>query len=66
MKHVPSDCATVTLDEVRVLITDQVPVWPFSTGSLRKFFGLTLSPLVPAAISIIIDRIQELLVGFLH
>jgi len=54
------------LDEVRVLITDQVPIWPFNTGSVRKFFGLTLSPLLPAAISIIIDRVQGLLVGFIH
>lgn len=53
------------LDKVHALIIDQVPVWPFNTKSLRKFFGLTLSPLTPAVVSVIIDRVKELVTGLI-
>lgn len=43
------------LDKVRESITKQVPIWPFNTDSLRKFFGISLAPLVAAIISAIID-----------
>jgi len=54
------------LDEVRTLIMSQVPVWPFNVGNLGKFFGLALSPMLPAVISVIVERVQELLVGALN
>lgn len=51
------------LDEARKLITRQVPVWPFNIQSFRKFFSLSLSPLIPAILSVVTDWIQAFLTG---
>ena len=32
------------------------PVWPFDTSSLRKFFGLAFTPLVPILTSLLCSR----------
>ena len=42
------------LDEARSLIM-RFPVWPFDTGTIRRFFGLVLSPLLPGAVSTLTD-----------
>jgi hypothetical protein len=44
------------LVEMRAIISD-FPIWPYNATSLRKYVGLVLSPLVPVAISIIVDLI---------
>ena len=49
------------LDETRNIIM-KFPIWPFNTSSIRRFFGLTLSPLLPVAISVITDWITGLLI----
>jgi hypothetical protein len=46
------------LDEERNLL-DRYPVWPFDASSLRKFFGLALSPLVPILTSLFIDTLSK-------
>jgi hypothetical protein len=51
------------LDEMRTLIGKQTPVWPFSVGSVRKFFGLVFSPILPAVTSYIEDYVASLLGG---
>jgi hypothetical protein len=42
-------------------LIEKFPVWPFNSGSFRKFFGLIFSPLVPAGISVMIDWLSKLL-----
>lgn len=39
------------LVEMRGLVAD-FPIWPFNSGSLRKYVGLVVSPVVPVAISL--------------
>lgn len=46
------------LAEERELI-ERYPVWPFDASSLRKFFGLALSPLVPILTSIFVDLLAN-------
>ena len=46
------------LNEERNLI-DRYPVWPFDASSLRKFFGLAFSPLVPILTSLLIDVLSN-------
>lgn len=46
------------LDEERLLV-DHYPVWPFDASSLRKFFGLAFSPLIPVLTSIFIDLLSK-------
>ncbi len=48
------------LDEERELL-DRFPVWPFNASSVRKFFGLALSPLIPVATSLALDLLSRLL-----
>jgi hypothetical protein len=48
------------LDEMRARIM-QFPLWPFNVGSVRKFFGLVLSPALPAVISGILEWLGKLL-----
>ena len=49
------------LDEMRTLIAKQTPVWPFNVGSVRKFFGLVFSPILPAVTSYMEDYVTNLL-----
>jgi len=46
------------LEEERELVY-RFPVWPFDTASLRKFFGLAFSPLIPVVTSLLIDLISR-------
>ena len=46
------------LDEEHKLL-DRYPVWPFDASSLRKFFGLALSPLVPILTSLFLDILSN-------
>ncbi len=47
------------LDEERKLL-ERFPVWPFDASSVRKFFGLALSPLLPVATSLALDLLSRL------
>jgi hypothetical protein len=47
------------IDEERALL-DRFPVWPFDAASVRKFFGLALSPLVPIVTSLMLDLLSKL------
>jgi hypothetical protein len=47
------------LDEERELV-NRFPVWPFDTASLRKFFGLALSPLIPIVTSLLINLLSRI------
>ena len=42
---------------LRDFVKNNVPTWPFNTGSLRKFYGIILAPLVPTILSILRDLI---------
>lgn len=43
------------LEQVKRLyqMVEQFPVWPFDTGSLRRFFAIVTAPLLPALVSIL-------------
>jgi hypothetical protein len=47
------------LDEAHTLV-NRFPVWPVNVGSFRKFFGLILSPLVPAVFSVVVEWLTKL------
>lgn len=47
------------LDEERELL-ERFPVWPFDAASVRKFFGLALSPLIPIVTSLVLDLLSRL------
>ena len=47
------------LDEERELL-ERFPVWPFDASSVRKFFGLALSPLIPIVTSLLLDLLSRL------
>ena len=44
------------LTEERDLVF-RFPVWPFDASSLRKFFGLAFSPLIPILTSLLVDAL---------
>jgi hypothetical protein len=46
------------LTEERDLV-NRFPVWPFDASSLRKFFGLAFSPLVPILTSLLLDVLSK-------
>ena len=47
------------LDEERELL-ERLPVWLFDVASIRKFFGLALSPLIPIVTSLVLDLLSQL------
>lgn len=50
------------LDHIKKLyeISLEFPVWPFDIQNLRRFFAVVTAPLIPAAISILVDIITNL------
>lgn len=44
-------------------LTEKFPVWPFNTENLRRFIVATITPLLPIAIGLISQLIEELLLA---
>lgn len=40
-------------------LTEKFPVWPFDTGTLRRFFATITTPLIPPIIGIILELLQS-------
>jgi len=41
-------------------LLERFPVWPFNASSVRKFFGLALSPLAPIVTSLVLNLLSRL------
>jgi len=60
-----ADQAELLLKRIRQLgeereLLERFPVWPFNASSVRKFFGLALSPLAPIVTSLVLNLLSRL------